>query len=182
MQILTNPHTHGAVGLHLDAGDWAVLVQHPAGLREGRLQRLGQLAVLDLMVLGRPDGAGDAGPQIGLAPPGLGAAQPFDGEAKVALEFVGEAQLLRLVAVGGGDQCAGLAIFDINARRRVQLGGEAGPQLLAGQRQRQQGFLAGFGFGIGGQPMPRPQTPAPMMATDGLPGGLGDMVTLPSLA
>ena len=78
-----------------------MLVQGRAGAPDGQRERRGDQAVVDLMVAWARHRAGDAGAQMRLAAARLGAGQPFEIEPEALLELIGKAQLLGVVAASG---------------------------------------------------------------------------------
>ena len=95
--------------------------------------------------------AGDAGAQMRLAPPRLGARKPFEVEAKALLELIGKAQLLGVVAGQGHDHRAFVPVADRDPGSGLDLAREIRPEKLTFQGQRQQCFFAGLGLDRGGE-------------------------------
>ncbi len=145
------PHADGAVALRQDFGDGGVLVQLAAGPFERDAERLGELAVVHLMVAGAEDGGDGVGVQIGFALLRLSAGQPLVVEAEALLKVEVEAQPGGIVGVEGHDQRAFGAQVDRHAGGGFQLRREGGPELLAVAVQRKLAFLAGFDLHPGGQ-------------------------------
>ena len=128
-----------------------MLVQLAAGPLEGDAERLGELAVVNLMVAGAEDGGDGVGVQVGLALLRFSAGQPFVAEAEALLKVEVEAQPGDIVGVQCYDQRAFGAEVDLHAGGGFQLRREGGPEFLAVAVQRKLAFLAGFDLHPGGQ-------------------------------
>ena len=130
-------HSGDAVTGQDRLADSAMLDQLDPGLSRRDGEGAAEIAVLDLVVPRTPHRGGDAGLQMRLALPRLGGIQPMQVEPEALLEFIGMAQLHRVIAVQRNNQGTLVAIVDRHAGGRFQLARELRPHALAFERQRQ---------------------------------------------
>ena len=110
-----------------DGLDRAVLAHPAPGPFESRLEAQRQAPIIDLMVPGAENRAGQPGFQVRFAAPGLGPVQPLDFDPQAALKLVGEAKLLGVVPGRGDHHRAFVAVFRVDAAGLGQLAGEVRP-------------------------------------------------------
>src|ERR1043166_997031 len=124
-----------------------MLANRHAGPRGGDAQRRAELAVVDLMVLGAEQRAGDAGREMRLAPSRLGPGNPFARQAEAFLKR--EAMLQPRLVVGREreEQRAFVAQVDSQAGGVLHLARELRPQRLARAPERDQRLLARLRLG-----------------------------------
>ena len=145
------PYADGPVAFGQDLGDGGMLMQLAAGPFECDAQRLGELAVINLMVAGAEDRGDGVGVQVRFALLRLTAGQPLVVEAQALLKVEVEAQPGDIVGIQGHDQRAFGAEVDLHAGGGFQFRREGGPELLAVAVQRKLAFFAGFDLHSGGQ-------------------------------
>src|SRR5258708_19621226 len=88
--------------------------------------------------------------------------QPVDVEAQASLKFIGEAELLGIVAGQRNNDRSFVAIADRDPGCRFDLARKAGPQLLTFEREREQLLFSGLPLAAGRQhPAPPPPRPPP---------------------
>src|SRR5437867_4323429 len=91
------------------------------------------------------------------APPRFHTRQPEDFEAQASLKFIGEAELLGVIARQRNNDRSFAPIADRNPGRRFDFARETGPQLLTFEREREQLLFSGLGlYGGGEHPGRRP--------------------------
>src|ERR1700730_783371 len=91
------------------------------------------------------------------APPRFHTRQPDDFEAQASLKFIGEAELLGIVARQRNNDRSFVAIADRDPGRRFDFTRKPGPQLLTFEREREQLLFSGLGlYGGGEHPCRRP--------------------------
>src|SRR5271155_1896161 len=77
--------------------------------------------------------------------------QPSEFEAEPPLEFVGEAQLIEIVAGQGDNDCALVAVRDRSPGSSFELARKLGPPTPTLKSQRKKYHLARLGFDRGGE-------------------------------
>ena len=136
----------GPAALHGNLLDRPMLVNCHAGRFGGDAQRLHELAVIDLMVLRREQGASDFSRQMRLPLSRVRGRQPFERQVEMPLKLQAMRDF-RLIVRGQGEHQRALAPqFDVDATRAQQLFGKGRPARLAVAAERDQRFLARLGF------------------------------------
>jgi hypothetical protein len=144
-----------------DAVDTSIMGRNPIDrsmlihLRTGRLrgdsQSCSELAVVDLMVLGRQHRTGELAGKMRLAAPRFRRRDPLQRQAELLLkgELMVEPRLV--VRSQGNDQRTLAPQFHVDAGRFQQFRGKCGPTRLALTPELDQSFLARLGLGAGRQ-------------------------------
>ena len=140
-----------AAALHEDLLHRPLLVDGDAGGLGRHTQRLHQLAVVDLMVLRREQGAGDLAGEMRLPRPCRRRRQPFERQVELPLKLQAVGDLGLIVRGEGEDQRALATQFDVDGCRAQKLRGEAGPARLALAAERDQRLFAGLRLAAGGE-------------------------------